>query len=223
LTNNLSQNNINCRLKKYFGGRIVANIVYCACSIDGFIAKNDGNIDWLLNIPNEENSDYGFSELMKRIDGIIMGRNTFEKILEMNLNEWQYTKPVFVLSSKLKEMPNELKGKAEIINDGIENILEKLRNRNMDNFYIDGGKTIQSFLKKDLIDEMIISTIPIILGDGIPLFGKINKEIKFRHKKVEYINEYIAINYYEKLLNKKLENGTTAYNRTVTVRPLEAG
>ena len=65
--------------------------------------------------------------------------------------------------------------------------------------YVDGGKTIQSFLRKDLIDEMIISTITIILGNGIPLFGTINNEIKFFIEKTEYINKYIVMNYYKRI------------------------
>jgi dihydrofolate reductase len=176
----------------------MANIVYIACSMDGFIAKIDGNIDWLLTIPNENNSDYGFGKFMERIDGIIMGRKTFEKILEIQPNEWRYNKTVFVLSNTLKEIPEKLKRKAEIINGDLINILENLKNKNINNIYIDGGKTIQSFLKKDLIDEMIITTIPIILGNGIPLFGIINKEIKFFIEKTEYIDKNIAINYYKK-------------------------
>jgi dihydrofolate reductase len=178
----------------------MANFIYIACSIDGFIAKKDGNIDWLINIPNENNSDYGFSEFMNKIDGIIMGRKTFEKILEMNLDEWPYNKPVFVLSSWLKDIPNNLNGKVEIMNGNIEDILSKLKHKNMFNFYIDGGKTIQSFLEKDLIDEMIISTISIILGEGMPLFKETNKEIKFTLEETEYINKYIVKNYYKKII-----------------------
>jgi dihydrofolate reductase len=177
----------------------MANIIYIACSIDGFIAKKDGNIDWLTNIPNENNSDYGFGEFISKIDGIIMGRKTFEKILEMNLEEWPYNKPVFVLSSKLKKIPNKLNGKVETVNDNLENIVLKLKNNGINNIYIDGGKTIQSFLEKDLIDEMIISTISIILGEGIPLFGKVGREIKFILEKTEYINENIVMNYYKKI------------------------
>jgi dihydrofolate reductase len=178
--------------------KTMANFIYIACSIDGFIAKKDGNIDWLIDIPNEKNVDYGISEFMNKIDGIIMGRKTFEKILEMNLSVWPYNKPVFVLSSRLKGISNNLNGKVEIVNGNIEDILAKLKAKNINNLYINGEKAVQSFLEKDLIDEMIISTISIILGEGIPLFGKTNKEIKFVLEKTEYINEYVAKNYYKK-------------------------
>jgi dihydrofolate reductase len=177
----------------------MANMVYIACSMDGFIAKIDGNINWLLTIPNENNSDYGFGKFMERIDGIIMGRKTFEKVLEIQPNEWHYNKTVFVLSNTLKEIPERLKGKVEIVNGDLTVVLEDLKNRNIDNIYVDGGKTIQSFLKSDLIDEMTITTVPVILGNGIPLFGILNKEIKFFIEKTEYIDKNIAINYYKRI------------------------
>jgi dihydrofolate reductase len=179
----------------------MANIVYIACSIDGFIAKVDGNIDWLTEIPNENDSDYGFQEFMERIDGIIMGKNTFEKLLELNIPKWPYKKPVFVLSTTLKKVPDNLNGKVEIIKENnLVKIISELKSKNINNLYIDGGKTIQSFLKENLIDEIIVTTISIILGNGIPLFGKINNEIKFELIKTEYINEYMAKNHYKKIM-----------------------
>jgi dihydrofolate reductase len=178
----------------------MANIVYLACSMDGFIAKEGGDINWLNEIPNETNSDYGFHEFMDRIDGVIMGRNTFEKLLEFNLPEWPYNKPVFVLSTTLKKIPENLKNKVEIVNGKLKNILKNLEDKNINNIYVDGGKTIQSFLKENLIDEMIINTVSIILGMGIPLFGKENNmEIKFIIEKTEYLNKYMVKNYYKRI------------------------
>jgi len=78
-------------------------IVYIATSLDGHIAKKDGSIDWLMEVPNPDNSDYGFSEFIERIDGIIMGRNTFETVV--GFDQWPYSKPVFVLSNNLKKPP----------------------------------------------------------------------------------------------------------------------
>ncbi len=75
----------------------MANIVYIATSIDGYIAKPDGGIDWLDEIPNPDGNDYGFGDFMKRIDGILMGRSTYEIV--MDFEKWWYTKPVFVLSN----------------------------------------------------------------------------------------------------------------------------
>jgi dihydrofolate reductase len=78
------------------------NTVYIATSMDGYIAREDGGIDWLLEQPNPSGSDYGFAEFMDGIDGIIMGRNTFETVTEFD--EWAYTKPVFVLTNSLTQL-----------------------------------------------------------------------------------------------------------------------
>lgn len=174
----------------------MANYIYIATSIDGFIADKDGGLDWLMNIPNPDKSDFGFTEFLNKIDGIVMGRNTFEKVL--SFEEWPYTKKVFVLSSKLKEIPENLSEKVEIISGDITKILFNLKKKGFINLYIDGGKTIQSFLKKDLIDEMIITRVPILLGSGIPLFAHLDNPINFREVKTEILNEILVKSYYKK-------------------------
>ena len=172
------------------------NIVYIAASLDGYIAKKDGGIDWLLEISNPDESDFGFSEFIKNIDAIVMGRNTFELVL--TFGSWPYAKPVFVLSSSLKSIPEKLSGKAELLQGDPHSVLKKLNARNYFNLYIDGGKTIQEFLKLNLIDEMIITQIPILLGDGIPLFGALAKEQKFKLIKSEVLVNALVKNHYVK-------------------------
>jgi len=173
------------------------NIVYIATSLDGYIAKKDGNIDWLLEIPNPEESDFGFGEFMKKIDAVVMGRNTFEIVETFDI--WPYTKPVFVLSSTLNSIPEKLIGKVELIKGEPLSVLKELNSRNYFNLYIDGGKTIQEFLKLNLIDEMIITQTPIILGDGIPLFGSLAKEQKFNLIKSEVLINALVKNHYVKI------------------------
>jgi len=168
----------------------MANIVYIATSLDGYIARKDGNIDWLMEIPNPDNSDYGFSDFMKKIDASIMGRNTFELVLKFG--QWPYTKPVFVLSKTMKEIPGDIRNKAELIQGKLNTIVEGLKDRGFENLYIDGGKTIQSFLKKDMIDEIIITRIPIILGSGIPLFEEMDLELRFEHVQTEVLNKALV-------------------------------
>lgn len=175
----------------------MANIVYIATSLDGYIAKKDGGIDWLLEIPNPDESNFGFSEFIKNIDAIVMGRNTFE--LVQTFDNWPYNKPLFVLSSTLKSIPEKLIGKAELIKGDVVSVLEQLYSRNYLNLYIDGGKTIQEFLKLNLIDEMIITQIPILLGEGIPLFGALVKEQKFKLVKSEVLVNALVKNHYVKI------------------------
>ncbi len=175
----------------------MANIIYIATSIDGYIARKDGSIDWLMDLPNPDESDFGFSEFIKNIDAIVMGRNTFE--LVQTFDNWPYTKPLFVLSSTLKSIPEKLIGKAELIQGDPLSVLKKLNERNYFNLYIDGGKTIQEFLKLNLIDEMIITRIPILLGKGIPLFGELNKEQKFKLIKSEILINALVKDHYIKI------------------------
>jgi len=173
----------------------MANIVYIATSLDGYIADKNGGIDWLTDIPNPANSDYGYSEFINRIDGIIMGRNTFEKVL--SFGDWPYTKKVFILSNSIKKVPDNIGTKAKIISGPLTSILEKLKSESYNNLYIDGGKVIQSFLKEGLIDEIIITRIPILLGDGIPLFGKLINPIRFAEVKTEILNKFLVKSYYK--------------------------
>jgi dihydrofolate reductase len=175
------------------------NTVYIATSLDGFIARENGNIDWLMHLPNPDKSDYGFSKFLERMDGIIMGRKSFEAVLEFS--EWPYSIPipVFVLSNSLKELPKGLPVHAEIIKGDLNLIIESLKRRGFNNLYIDGGETIQGFLNEDLIDELIITRVPVILGAGIPLFGKNKLEIVFEHAKTEVLNHMLVrSNYFRK-------------------------
>lgn len=177
----------------------MSNTVYIAASIDGYIAREDGNIDWLMELPNPDNSDYGFSIFLERIDGIIMGRKTYETVL--GFNEWPYPKalPIFVLSNTLDELPGKLTGKVEIVRGDLKRVIELLRDTGINNLYIDGGRTIQSFLKEDLIDEMIITRIPILLGSGIPLFNKNYSELKFEHIETQVLgNMLVRSRYFRK-------------------------
>ena len=125
-----------------------------------------------------------------------MGRKTFEKVL--SFGEWPYPKKVFVLSKTLNEIPSNLIGKVEIIAGELVNILSDLEKIGYHNLYIDGGKTIQGFLDEDLIDEMIITRIPILLGGGIPLFTNLKKAIRFREVKTETFNNAMVKTYYKK-------------------------
>ncbi|MCW8848848.1 MAG: dihydrofolate reductase family protein [Melioribacteraceae bacterium] len=177
----------------------MANIVYIATSIDGYIAKKDGGLDWLNEIPNRDESDFGFKDFMGSIDAIIMGRNTFEIVL--SFGEWPYIKPVFVLSNTLQAIPENLKDKAEILTGSPESIIKEMNSRKYFNLYIDGGKTIQEFLKHDLIDELIITRIPILLGEGIPLFDLLTKEQKYEHIKTDIFNNSLVKSHYKRLKN----------------------
>jgi dihydrofolate reductase len=173
------------------------NYVYIATSIDGYIANSDGGIEWLHDQPNPTNSDYGYSEFIKNIDALIMGRNSFEKV--RTFEEWPYKEKVFVLSSILTEVPAELIDKVEFISGSPKEILSNINSRGFKSLYIDGGLVVQSFLAEDLIDELIVTRIPILLGGGIPLFGTLNEPLKFTHINTEvYDNALVKSHYVRK-------------------------
>lgn len=155
------------------------NSIFIATSIDGYIADKDGKIDFLHSIPNPEHDDMGYADFMQRIDAIIMGRNTFETVCGFEI-EWPYSKPVFVLSRSLKEIPSPHHKNAQLVQGELEEVLHKIHAQGYHQLYIDGGQCIQSFFQEDLIDEMIVTQIPVLLGGGIPLFGALPSSLGFR-------------------------------------------
>ena len=178
----------------------MANYVYIAESLDGFIATPDGGIEWLLDTPNADGSDYGYDDFLSGIDALVMGRNSFEKVL--TFDEWPYAKPLFVLSNSLDTVPRIAGAKIDIVSGDIKRVVERLAEIGYRNLYIDGGKVVQSFLKEDLIDEMIITRIPILIGDGIPLFGKLSVVRKFRHIKTEILGDSLVKSHYIRIRDR---------------------
>ena len=156
------------------------NIVFAGRSLDGYIAGKNGELDWLEMIPNPDNVEMGFVSLMEEIDAIVMGRTTFEVVCAFG-GDWPYPKPVFVLSNNLKKIPAELSDKATLLKGNPHEILNQIHQKGHYILYVDGGKTVREFLKADLIDELRITTIPILLGGGIPLFGDLPKPLEFEH------------------------------------------
>ena len=151
--------------------------VFIATSLDGFIARENGDIDWLMGDEEESEEDYGFEEFMDTVDYLVMGRNTFEKVL--SFDEWLYgDTPVVVLTHREPEIPERLTGSVEVMSGSPGEIVHRLSARGAEHLYIDGGKTIQGFLRAGLIQRLTISTIPVLIGTGIPLFGPLSQDIK---------------------------------------------
>ncbi len=174
------------------------NSVFIATSLDGFIADKNGEIDWLNSISNPDNNDMGYVKFIKEIDALVMGRTTFETVCGFDV-DWPYNKPVFVLSTQLKEIPESHKGKAILINGTLTEVLEKINEKGFYRLYIDGGTTISNFLKKDLIDEIILTTIPILLGGGFSLFTELPNELKFELIETKtYLNQVTQTHYRRK-------------------------
>lgn len=153
--------------------------VYIATSLDGYIARPDGDIEWLHKPEYTlENETMGYPELMASIDYLVMGKNSFEKVLSFPTWPYEGTK-VIVLSTTLKSIPEHLKNSVSI-QPSIDNLMEHLKSMDAKHIYIDGGTLIQSFLKAGLVSELIITQIPVLLGSGISLFGELAEDIHLK-------------------------------------------
>lgn len=171
-------------------------VVYVALSLDGFIARLDGGIDW-LDLPEEdENEDYGWAEFISQIDHIVMGRATFEKVLEFGT--WPYgERPLTVLSTTLTSVPEALaQHDVRIASMEPRALLEDLWETGCRRVYVDGGRTVQGFLAEDLIDELVLTTIPVLIGQGIPLFGPMARDLRWSHASTETFAQGLVKSHY---------------------------
>lgn len=155
--------------------------VFIATSLDGFIARKNGDLDWLPGSDGATGTeDYGFHEFFNSIDTLVMGRKTYEQVL--TFKQWPYQgKRVVVLSSRFEKIPVKFAQDVEGTSATPKELTQRLSSSGSTHIYVDGGKTIQSFLQADLIQEMTITKIPILLGEGIPLFGTLADDIKLQH------------------------------------------
>ena len=173
--------------------------VYVATSIDGFIARENGGIDWL---PGEEDApegeDYGYQEFIDSVDAIVMGRNTYESAL--SFGPWPYGEmPVVVLSSRRVDIPDAISGTVESMPAEPREVVRRLAQRGFGHLYADGGKTIQGFLREGLIQRLIITRVPVLIGTGIPLFGPIPQDIRLRHVETRQFENGLVQSEYEVL------------------------
>ena len=178
----------------------MSNKVFIATSLDGYIADSNNSIDWLHAVPNPEGNDAGYASFTAGIDALLMGRTTYEMVMGFDI-PWPYEKPVFVLSTTLKEVPEELKGKVEIVNSSLEEVLAYINGKGFNNLYIDGGRTIQSLMAKDLIDDLILTRIPVVLGAGVPLFGELAEPQWFEHLKTEVYFDQLVQSHFRRKRN----------------------
>lgn len=150
--------------------------VFVGTSLDGYLARPDGAYDFL---PADGGEPHGYEEFFASVDALIIGRNTYEVVLA--IDPWPYaTKPVFVLSSKPLET-TPAGAVVERMSGAPEDVVSSLARRGFQHVYVDGGLTIQSFLRAGLIQRMTITRVPVLVGRGIPLFGPTERDIMLRH------------------------------------------
>jgi len=169
--------------------------VYIGTSLDGFIARDDGDIEWLVKFQNQEVID-SYQEFISKIDAIVIGRGTFEKVLRFPT--WPYERKVYLLSSSIKQVPDVLTGKVTILSMAPGELLNYLSYERLSNIYVDGGKVIQGFLREDRIEELIITRVPELIGSGIPLFGYLDIDLHFKHIRTTVYSNGLVKSHYER-------------------------
>ena len=155
--------------------------VFIATSLDGFIARSNGSLDWLPGSDGKAGGeDYGFNKFFASIDTLVMGRMTYE--LACSFDEWPYSgKNVIVLSGGFTKIPKNIGKGITGTSSSPTDILRHLSSIGSRHVYVDGGKTRQGFLRENLIHEMVITRIPVLIGDGIPLFGPLAQDVNLQH------------------------------------------
>ncbi len=159
---------------------MITGHVFIATSLDGFVAGPSGELDWLMK-QKTEGEDHGYDAFMDTVDGLVMGRGTFQKVL--TFAEWSYAKPVVVMSRTLtnQDIPEAISGKVELTELEPPKVMKMLDERGWRRVYVDGGMVIQSFFRAGLISDMILTRVPVLIGEGIPLFGTLKRDIDFEH------------------------------------------
>jgi dihydrofolate reductase len=151
--------------------------VFIGTSVDGFIARLNDDLDFL---PEGGGEPHGYNEFIASVDAIVIGRKTFEKVLSMET--WPYgDKRVVILSSRPLDLSAAVGGVVEQMAGPPAEIVSQLAARGVHHLYIDGGITIQRFLRAGLIQRLIITRVPVLIGEGVPLFGSLPHDIRLRH------------------------------------------
>ncbi len=165
--------------------------VFIATSLDGFIARRDGSLDWLPGADGQPvitegdyDGDYGYASFMASVDALLMGRATYDAVL--GLGQWPYGEtPVVVLTTRDLPLPDDPTAVVSAISGGAHDVARRLVEQGHPRVYIDGGRTIQQFLAAGLIRRLVISRLPMLLGEGIPLFGALSADVRLRHEATE--------------------------------------
>ena len=151
--------------------------VFVGTSVDGFLARPNGDLDFL---PAEGGEPHGYDEFIATVDALVIGRNTFETVLAFP--EWPYgDKRVVVLSSRPLDFSGVRGGVLEQMAGPPAEIVSKLAASGAHHLYVDGGITIQGFLRAGLVERLVITRVPVLIGAGIPLFGALPRDLRLRH------------------------------------------
>lgn len=150
--------------------------VFMAMSLDGFVARQDHALDWLMK-QKTGGEEHGFEDFYASVDGMVMGSGSFRTVL--SFDAWPYEKPVFVMSQSMtqSDVPEGLRDKVHVTDQDPRALMTSLETESWKRVYVDGGKVVQTFMRERLIDDMTVTLVPILIGDGIRLFGGLDGDI----------------------------------------------
>jgi dihydrofolate reductase len=169
--------------------------VFVGTSVDGFIARHNGDFDFL---PEGGGEPHGYDEFMASVDVLVIGRHTLEKVL--TFDAWPYgDKRVVVLSSQAIDLSGVRGGRVEHMSGTPAEIAARLNASGARHAYIDGGITVQAFLREGLIQRLIVTRVPVLIGQGIPLFGALPRDLKLRHVRTQAYASGLVKSEYEVL------------------------
>ncbi len=155
---------------------MISTHVFIATSLDGFIARADGDITWLAQ-HSDPAEDTGYAAFMADKDVILMGRSTFETVC--GFDAWPYDRPVMVMSRQAERVnvPAALREQVSVVSQSPAQVLHLLEVQGVRRVYLDGGQLIQSFLCEGLVSDLTVTTVPILLGEGRRLFGPLRQDV----------------------------------------------
>ncbi len=166
-------------------------ILYIATSLDGYIAKEDDSLEWLFNVEGE--GDNGYETFYNTVDTIIMGRKTYEQILHLEEGNFPYKNKKCYVFSRSNTPSNE---NVEFVNEDVKQFINRLKNEEgLDIWLVGGGELLTTFIDNRLVDEMIITIAPTIIGKGIPLFKNLENKIEYSLKEITRFNQFAQLHY----------------------------
>lgn len=166
-------------------------ILFIATSLDGYIATKNESLEWLFKV--EGKGDNGYSEFYDTVDTILMGRRTYDWIIKHETGDFPYKNKECYVFSRSANDDNEF---VKFINEDIVEFTNKLKNEEGKNIWIvGGGELLQSFLKERLVDELIITVAPTIIGNGISLFKEDDTQSELSLKSIRRFNQFVELHY----------------------------
>lgn len=166
-------------------------ILFIATSLDGFIATEDDSLEWLFKV--EGDGDNGYSQFLSTVDTILLGRRTYDWIMDMEKGNFPYKDKRCYVFSKSVSDNNEY---VEFINEGILDFVNKLKQSEGENIWIvGGGSLLHFFIREKLVDEFIITIAPTLIGRGIPLFKEIDFEMELKLQSMRQFNQFAQLHY----------------------------